>query len=252
MCAAVNQVALLHSCILLKDQEDGLNMLTKLESVTDSLMPPVVTDFGLGFKDTFKTAANGAAQWLNCVYGTHLPEMEIVPDHKQSTAAMAGSIAGNAVIFMALSLGTRGIGSKGVGGTALRAGLTGAFMEGVLKPTAADDPHVCITRLENCLIGFATFASMGGTAEALSRTALFALPATRSLASTITYGGLSGIAGGLVHAQAEAWVKDRKFFANPSNYLSDTAHYGAFGVSCGGLGYAVPRIALLIKRMEGR
>jgi hypothetical protein len=96
-------------------------------------------------------------------------------------------------------------------------------------------------RLTNAATGFATFAAMGGTAKALDGLGTFAVPEARSLAGSMTYGGISGAAGGVVNAEANA-LKDGHVVPSLDNLAKNTATYAAFGLAYGAAGYEANKL----------
>ncbi len=205
-------------------------------------------DFGRSFvHSALENPVNGLRQVCNQTGLLNLPEFKIVNDSKPTIASDAGAIAGSVASFSLLAAGGNrlmgGLGGEGIGGSVLRAGITGAVFDGVLKPSAENSPNFWADRGKSALIGAGTFAGMAAGSAGLDKTGLFAVPEARSLQGSIAYGALSGIAGGLAHAQAEALVNDGHLFASPKAYLSDSLSYSAFGAGFGAVGYGAEKMS---------
>lgn len=203
-----------------------------------------VADFGQSFiHSAIERPANGVLQLVNKATGSELPQLEIVGAPQRSTAGtMLGSIAGMATSFYAVNkVGSKVLGDfggTGLRGEMLRMGTMGAFYEGVLMPSDFSSDTFFKDRFTNGLVGGTTFAAMAAAGHGLNKTGRFAVPDARSLVGSITYGAAQGLAGGLVHAEANAIFKEGKALATPAQFLSDGAAYTVFGGTFGALGYA--------------
>ena len=213
-----------------------------------------IADFGRGlFYGAVEGPYNGAAQLTNHLTSAHLPELHLVDETTldRSVGGVLGKVTGVAVDVVAASIATGGIadavgGASGaglsVGAAALRAGAVGAAYSGVFQPTDSNSPNFLQDRLKNGAIGFGTFAAMGGTASALDGLGLFAVPEARTLAGSMTYGALSGAAGGVVNSEATALLKDGKIAPDLKTLATDTASYAAFGMALGAAGYQANKL----------
>lgn len=201
------------------------------------------------FQGAVESPINGLVQVANHAVGVTLPELHLVDSQRLSHSAggILGSIAGKALAFWALSSLSGGLGAGGYLASSLRAGAIGAAYIGLLEPTDPNSKHFFRDRGINAAIGLATFAGMGATAAALDSTGLFAPPSVRSLAGSLVYGGMSGIASGTVHAEAESLLKKGEF-ARSADVLSDGLRYGLFGTIYGGLGYGYGRLTSISSR----
>jgi len=230
-----------------------------------------VADFGEGlYHGAIENPINGASQLANHLVGSHLPELHLVDQDRLSHSAggVLGTIAGTALDFYAVSVATAGVadlvgagvvgaeaaGAATVGteavttasvlGTALRVGAVGAAYTAVLQPTDAKSDHFFQDRLTNGAVAFGTFAAMGGAAGALNNTGLFAISSARTLGGNLLYGGLTGTAGGIVHAEANAVIKQGKALPSLAELATDAGTYAAFGMAYGAANFAYNRATL--------
>ncbi len=204
-------------------------------------------DFGRSFVHaSLENPVNGLRQVANQTGLVKLPEFDIVNDAKPSMASSAGDITGGVAMYALLSAGGNRVmgnfGGEGLRGTAIRAGITGAVFDGLLKPSDENSKSFVKDRISSAMVGASTFAGMAATAYGLDKTGFFAVPEARSLGGSIGYGALSGIGGGLAHAQANAMFKDGHLFSKPNNYVNDSLSFAAFGAAFCALGYGTEKI----------
>lgn len=189
---------------------------------------------------------NGVRQVVNQTGLVKLPEFDIVKDAKPSLASTAGDITGSVATFALLSAGGNrlmgNLGGKGLGGSMIRAGITGAVFDGLLKPSDENSKSFVKDRVSSAFVGASTFAGMAASAYGLDKIGIFAVPEARSLSGSIAYGAISGVGGGLAHAQANAMFKDGHLFAKPQEYGNDTLSFAAFGGAFGALGYGTEKV----------
>lgn len=207
-----------------------------------------LVDFGEGlYHGAIESPINGVVQIADHVTGAQIPELHLVDEQRLSHSAggIIGNIAGTAIDIYLASMATAGIagaaGGSGMIGAALRFGAVGAAYTTVFQPTDAKSKHFFADRVENGGVALATFAAMGGAGAALDSTGMFAVSAARSLGGTLTYGGIVGTAGGLVHAEANA-IKNGKAVPTWKDLAGDTLTYGAFGLAYAGAGYVASHI----------
>ena len=218
-------------------------MLEKSELVKVEAKQSQVVDFVQAFGHTMiESPVNGLTQVVNHAAGTHLPEMNLIgrPEHN-SIGTAAGNIAGAAVDYYVLSrVGNAALGNlggNGIAGSALRSGLIGGVYAGLLTPSDASSSTFFKDRLQNSAIGATTFAAMSGASGLLNQSRMFAVPEIRSLAGSMTVGGLSGVAGGSAHAESTALCKDGSLLPSTQQLLSDSVSYAAFGAAFGAMDY---------------
>lgn len=197
------------------------------------------------FHSTIENPYNGLTQIVNRT-GVDLPEMHLVDTSNQNLGFKAGSIAGMAVDFYVLNkIGGQmmgNMGGVGLGGTMLRAGIVGGVFEGVFTPSDPNSKNFLGDRLSSAAVGATTFAAMAGAGGMLGRTGLFVVPEAQSLMQSMTFNGLSGVAGGVAHAEANAVFKQGKALASPGDFLSDGLTYGAFGAAFGAVDNVYNRV----------
>ena len=202
-----------------------------------------VKDFGQAlFHSAIENPINGITQIINHSTGVNIPELEIAGAVKEPSAgAMAGTIAGGVLDYYVLSrvagpvLGN--VGGSGMTGVALRAGIVGGVFTGILAPSDKDSEHFFKDRLTNGMVGAATFAGMAAGGEYLNRGGYFAAPEVRSLSGSMTFGALSGAAGGIAQAEAEALFKKGQALPDIGDLASSTFNMAAFGAAFGALNY---------------
>ncbi|MBX9724536.1 MAG: hypothetical protein K2X81_24225, partial [Candidatus Obscuribacterales bacterium] len=226
---------------------------SSLLSSEDSSINSSVADFGRSFvHESVENPVNGLRQICNQTKLVNLPEFDIVKDTKPSLSSEAGAIAGNVALFSALSAGGNrvmgNLGGDGFRGSVLRAGIIGGVMDGALKPTLENSPTFMQDRIKGTMIGAATFAGMAAAGAGLDKTGYFAVPEARSLQGSIAYGAISGVGGGLAHAQAEAMFKEGHLLAAPQAYLKDSLSMGAFGGAFGAVGYGTERLSATLNK----
>lgn len=201
-----------------------------------------VVDFGRGlWQGAIESPVNGAVQVAN-QFGAALPELHVVDSQRlnHSAGVVAGTIVGKALDFYALSRLTGGLGS-------MRTAALGSACTGLLEPTDPNSKHFFKDRAQNAAVALGTFAGMGAGAAALDRSGLFALPATRSLAGSLTYGGIAGLAGGVAHAEVDARLNKQRWATAPELF-TDSLNCGLFGAAYGGVGYGFNRLTPVVSR----
>jgi|AGTN01.2.fsa_nt_gi hypothetical protein len=194
---------------------------------------------------------NGVVQIANKVTGMNLPELNLIgAPEKNSAGAIAGTIVGSAAAYYALSrVGGKALSSLGgasTTGAVIRSAMIGAAYEGVFQPSDMNSQHFFRDRFTSAAVGGATFAAMGGTGLWLDKQGYFAVQAGRSLAGSMTYGALTGIPGGIVHAEANAILKQGRL-ATMGELAGDTTSYAAFGAAFGAAGWGHSRVSELIR-----
>lgn len=208
-----------------------------------------VVDFGRGlWHGAIESPVNGAVQVLNQCGGGR-PELHLVDLERlnHSSSGIAGTVVGKALDFYLLSRLTGGLGGSGYVSSSLRTGAIGAAYIGLLEPTDPNSKHFFKDRAQNAAVALGTFAGMGAGAAALDRSGLFALPATRSLAGSLTYGGIAGLAGGVAHAEVDARLTKQRWATAPELF-TDGLSYGLFGAAYGGVGYGFNRLTPVASR----
>ncbi len=203
-----------------------------------------VRDFGQALiHQALESPVNGITQVVNHTVGTNIPELQIVGEVKNpSTGAKLGSIAGGVIDYYVLSklagpaLGN--LGGSGTVGNALRGGIVGGVYSGLLTPTDASSSKFFSDRFSNGMVGAAGFAGMSAAGSYLSSKGIFAVPEVRSLGGSITFGALSGAAGGIAQSEAEAIFKKGKVLPSVEDLATNTLSMAAFGAAFGAVDYS--------------
>lgn len=213
-------------------------------------------DFIKGFfHQAVESPVNALTQIVNKATGMDLPKLEIAGEQKEkSIGNLAGSIAGGALDFYLLSkaMGPQlaNVGGAGITGTALRSGIVGGIYAGLLTPSADGSNSFIQDRLTNGLIGATTFAAMGAATAGLDRTGLFAVSELRSLGGSMSIGALSGLAGGVAHAEVDALLNKGKLLPTMNDLLTDAVSYSAFGATMGGINWGWNKATVNLKVNE--
>lgn len=233
-------------------QAGGLNMSEAIDSPRESTLVSELADFGRGFVNALiENPVNGLAQIANRTGLVDLPELDIVDEPKSGAPVAIGSLAGGITLFFGLNMAggklLGDLGGRGLAGTALRAGITGAVFEGALKPTDPGSKSFWMDRATNGLVGATTFAGMAATGYGLNRTGLFAVPEARTLMGSISYGALSGAGGGLAHAQADAIFKQGRAMPTLDALKTDLTTFTAFGAGFGAMGFGYHRLSSTLR-----
>lgn len=211
-----------------------------------------IADLGIGLFDS------AVARPYNATLGLALPQIDLSHSYDHHTwAAKAGDFGGSMLDIVALSKVTgwgvgKGLSWGAEGGyissslaqsemlaSTLSLGTTGALYGGVFTPGDAT------TRLKNAAVGSATFAAMGFTTAGLGKFAVLGEAGSRTFLQDVAVGGLSGIPGGLVNAEATSLVNGKGFTLDPYTLGSSALYYGAFGAAMGGTAHG------LVKAVEG-
>lgn len=209
----------------------------------DKSLTREVADFGQAlFHSAIENPINGVTQIINHSTGANIPQLEIAGEVKNpSIGAAAGTIAGGVLDYYLLSkmagpaLGN--LGGQGMTGAALRAGIVGGVYVGVLNPSDPTSDTFFKDRLTNGLVGAAGFAGMAAGGYYLSSTGKFAVPEMRTLSGSITYGALSGAAGGVAQAEADAILRKHQILPDAGDLIGTTFNMAAFGAAFGALNY---------------
>lgn len=200
-------------------------------------------DFAQAFGHTLvETPINGVSQLINKTVGSRLPQLDLIGQPKeQGLATAAGTITAGALDYYLLSKVANNamgnLGGTGMSGSMLRAGIVGGVYTGVFLPSDPGSPSFFRDRLSNAAVGAATFATMAAGAEALNKSGFFAVPEVRSLGGSITVGALSGLSGGVAHAEANALFKNGSLLPRGADLLKDSTSYAAFGAAFGALDF---------------
>lgn len=178
-------------------------------------------DFGQALiQASVEKPINGVSQLVNHALPSHLPELHIVDGEAASRSAggMLGSIAGSALNFYALNKLGGGLlgelGGRGIAGSALRMGITGAVYEGVFTPSDINSASFFGDRLTSAMVGGTTFAAMGAMTGAMNATGWFAVPEARGLGVSMLFGAGTGVGAGIAPAESSALFKDGNLMTN--------------------------------------
>jgi uncharacterized protein with FMN-binding domain len=208
-----------------------------------------VADFGEGlYYGAIESPINGAVQFTNHLAGTKISELHLVDEKRldSTVGGVLGHVAGTAADVVAATIATSGVadvlGGAGLAGTALRFGALGAAYTTFLQPTDDNSQHFFEDRFANGAIALGTYAAMGGAAAGLDALGTFAVPGARSLAASLAYGGISGLAGGVAHSEATAVLKDNKAIPSLYDFGKDLLTYGAFGMAYSGIGFEANKL----------
>lgn len=202
-----------------------------------------IVDFGHALiHSALENPINGISQVINHAIGTEIPELQIVGDVKNpSVGAKLGSIAGGVIDYYVLSRvagSTMGnLGGSGTLGSTLRGGIVGGVYSGLLTPTDAASDSFFKDRLTSGLVGAAGFAGMSAAGSYLAKTGMFAVPEVRSLTGSMTFGALSGAAGGVAQSEAEAIFKKGEILPSFGDLASNTLTMASFGAAFGALDF---------------
>ncbi|MBX9720866.1 MAG: hypothetical protein K2X81_05700, partial [Candidatus Obscuribacterales bacterium] len=215
-----------------------------------------LADFGQSlFHQGVESPVNALSQIVGKVTGTKLPELQIAgPTDNSSVGTILGTMVGGAVDYFVLSkaagplLGN--LGGNGLAGNALRAGLVGSVYSGVFTPSDVNSDSFLRDRLSQGMVGGVTFAAMSAAAGGLDKTGRFAVPEMRSLSGSLLMGGVSGVAGGVAHAEADALLNKGSLLPTMSDVASDAAGYGIFGATMGGLNWGYNKFTVKLDVSE--
>ena len=221
-----------------------------------------VEDFGAALvHSAFANPINGAVQLTNHVFNTHIKEVELCkPADENSSAARAGSLAGQALDMLALAFITKGkadltAGEKVsayasrlevfavVGKTAAKGASTGFIYGGALTPSDSSSQHFLRDRLNSAVIDAAVFGTMAATATSVALKNGELVAPLRSINSNIKLGALSGGAGGMAGAEASSVMVDGKPIATASDFVQNAASGAVFGSLYGGAASGMYRFA---------
>ncbi len=168
---------------------------TDLQSKLTFMEPPEHTEFGSAKWHAQQIgSAVGMAPW---VYAIH-----------RTTGGKATRVAGTEVVKEGLTLGQH----------ASHAALTGAIYGGIFTPSA-DASTFIQDRLRNAAVGATAFAAMSSTAHGLR---------LAGLESRATAGILSGVTGGVAHAESLSLLSG-KGHASTKDIIQDAYAFGAMG-----------------------
>lgn len=215
--------------------------------------PEKATGSGIGsFADLGLSLFDRAiAKPYNATLGLVAPEIDLSGSYDHaSLAAKTGELGGAVLDMVGLSkLSGWGVG-RGLGWSAERGffsaslaessmlsstlslGTAGALYGGVFTPGSGTD------RLKNAGVDLATFASMGASSSWLGRFGVLGEIGSRSLMQDMAVGGLSGLPGGVVNAEATS-LANGQGFANGQDVASSALYYSAFGILMSGAGHGL-------------
>ena len=198
---------------------------------------------------------NGVTQLVNKTVGAGIPQLELVgAPERQSVGAVAGAAIGGAANYFLFSkaagplLGN--IGGSGVRGAVLRAGIAGSIYGSIFTQSDAASEHFLQDRFTSGIVSGLTFAAMGVASHRLDQTGLFKVPEIRSFGGSLAMGGLSGAAGGIAHAEADAIFKKGQLLPTAGDLASDMLGMAAFGATMGGLGHGWNRAFNSLKETD--
>jgi hypothetical protein len=200
-------------------------------------------DFGKSvFHSGVEDPYNGVVQLIDHAANAHLPELDIVgAPTNDSFGTEAGKIVGTAADVVALSMAVGvvapSLGAATIAGAVIRGAIIGAAYGGLFQPSDSSSTNFVEDRVKNGLVDAAAFATMGGVSGGLAKTGLFAVSAGRSLVGTTEVGALSGGAGGVADAGANAVLNQGRVLPTGKELLDDTTQFAALGAAAGIIGF---------------
>lgn len=200
------------------------------------------TDFVRGFATSgIEKPVNAVLDIADHVTGSNLPKLDIVDDPTGGIASTLGSIAGTTADIALLSYGTGkamnalGVPGAGLGYGTMRLGVTGAVYGSVFQPSASSE-HFWADRAKNGMIEGTTWATIGAVSGGLVGHGVFRPEGMRSLTGSILLGATSGAAGGVVHANAAAILREGRL-ATAGETFSEAGQFAVAGAVFGAINH---------------
>lgn len=179
---------------------------------------------------------NGVEQLVNKATDAHLPPLEFTNQEKvnDSWAGKAGKFGGAIVSFVATEGSVSAVSGFSRGGVASLS-ATGVIQGGLLS--RSDDKREGMDfvedRLHNAAIDAATCATFGGVSKKLAPIYDgYGKPLVERIKLVATRDGISGAAGGVVHAGTSAILKEHRFPTSYELFVS-AAGNAVFGMAVG-------------------
>lgn len=195
-------------------------------------------DFGQGF---YQGTIGKPAEALGQLAGIKADNK--TKDRPETVATKAGVMAGQIVDFSILALATHGAlkpllkeSINQTVGTSAKMFAAGAI-DGGLLTSSSEQKSLLRGRLENGLVGGATFAFMGGAGKALEGVNLVENAVVSKVAGNV----LSGAGGGVVSAFGNAFTQEHRL-AHGDEIISSAAQYAAFSLGFHALGEGASKL----------
>jgi hypothetical protein len=227
-----------------KGEHNLLNLISSEKSAANLLRaetkPNLVGDFAYGVLDGSVGKPVSALRQLG-------GKTDVTTSQDKSTAQTIGEIAGTALPFIAVSALTNKGSSllfgdaaqKSVFRAATEQGVAGFVLGSVLTPSELKaDQNLFAARLKQGFHDSAIFATMGGTANLLSKNMAEASSFGAKLGQRMVVGGGSGAAAGLVDAEVRAGGQ-----ASWSDLAVSMSGYALMGAAFEGGGLAIQSLA---------